>query len=264
MKPIYRPENCSAAFQLNWSVAVFGKIDFPSADAWIEPLRIATESDAVRILEFQITSPNVAQFLVSTRPEMSPSDIVRSIKGRWQYILRSQHPSAFRRNYFLSSVGDANSETLNGYVGRQVARHPMADDRVSAKLVMLQFHDRTVNLGEEQMGSHGKFVYGLQIVVENALGWNEIHDEVLAGSREMIVRAAASKGWKLARIGLLSNHIHILLGCSMSDSPASVALSLLNNLAFVQGMAPAFRFSYYVGTFGRYDRNAIRQAIRDR
>ncbi len=264
MTPIYLPDNCSAAFQLNWSVAVFGKINFPSADGWIEPLQRATEIDAVRILEFQITSPHVAQFLVSTRPDVSPSDIVRSIKGRWQYILRSQHPSVFRRNYFIGSVGAANSETLNDYVARQVARHPMVDERVTAKLELLQFQDRTVNLGEEQIGSHGKFVHGLQVVVENACGWHEIRDEVLAGSREMIVRASASKGWRLARIGLLSNHIHILLGCSMSDSPASVALSLLNNLAYAQGMTPAFRFSYYVGTFGPYDRNAIRQMIRDR
>ena len=80
----------------------------------------------------------------------------------------------------------------------------------------------------------------------------------------MVVRASASKGWRLARIGLLSNHLHILLGCSMTDSPESVALSLLNNLAYAQGMTPAFRFSYYVGTFGRYDRNAIRRVVRER
>ena len=50
----------------------------------------------------------------------------------------------------------------------------------------------------------------------------------------------------------------------MTDFPESVALSLLNNLAYAQGMTPAFRFSDYVGTFGRYDRNAIRRVVRER
>ena len=203
----------------------------------------------------------MAQFFVSTRPQIAPSDIVRSIKGRWQYLLRSQQPSAFRRNYFIGSVGDADSQTLNAYVARQTEKHPMADDRVTAKLDALQFYDPDVNVAEERLSKHGKFVSALQIVVENAGGWNEIQDDVLVASPEMIIKAAASKGWKLARIGLLSNHIHILLGCEVTESPEKVALSLLNNLAYVQGMRPVFRFGYYVGTFGNYNRNAIRRRV---
>jgi hypothetical protein len=77
----------------------------------------------------------------------------------------------------------------------------------------------------------------------------------------MIVRAASTKNWRLSRIGLLSNHIHILLSCNVTDSPESVALSLLNNLAYVRGMRPVFRFSYFVGTFGSYNRDAIRNRL---
>ena len=68
----------------------------------------------------------------------------------------------------------------------------MADDRVTAKLAAIQFHDPTVALDEELVSSHGKFVYSLQVVVENVAGWNEIRDEVLTDSRDMIVRAAIS------------------------------------------------------------------------
>ena len=132
--------------------------------------------NGVRILETELTSSNTAQFLVSTRPDLSPSAIVQSIKGRWQYILQSQFPSAFRRNYFIGSVGEANSETLSNYVSRQTDRHPMVDVRVMAHLESLQFHDPVV--------------------------------------------------------------------CARDDSP--------------------FRFSYYAGTFGEYDRNAIRRLIGDR
>ena len=47
----------------------------------------------------------------------------------------------------------------------------------------------------------------------------------------------------------------------MTESPASIALSLMNNVAHVQGMKPVLRHSYYVGTFGSYDRDAVRRHL---
>ncbi|HEY4259966.1 MAG TPA: hypothetical protein VGM98_07395 [Schlesneria sp.] len=139
----------------------------------------------------------------------------------------------------------------------------MVDDRVTERLEALQFHDAAIEPAAEQIGNYGKYVYGLHVVVENAGHWNEIREDVLHGVREMIVRACSVKGWRLARIGLLSNHIHVLLGCHVTESPESIALSLLNNLAYAQGMKPVFRFGYYVGTFGPYNRGAIWNRIDD-
>ena len=62
MTPIYLPENCHSAFQLNWSVAVFGQHDLPPKTAWYESLKTATEADGVRILEVHVPQPRVAQF----------------------------------------------------------------------------------------------------------------------------------------------------------------------------------------------------------
>ena len=134
MKPIYTLDNTTPAFQLNWSVGLFGRLPFPPSCDWLEQLRTATEAD----------------------------------------------------------------------------------------------------------------VYGLQVVMESEARWNEVRPSVLGGSRAMIIRAAAK-------------HIHVLLGAGVTESPAEVALSLMNNLAYAQGMKPTFRFSYYVGTFGPYDRNAVRR-----
>ena len=57
MTPIYLPENCQSAFQLNWSVAVFGQHDLPPKLTWYEPLKTVTEADGVRILEVHIPQP---------------------------------------------------------------------------------------------------------------------------------------------------------------------------------------------------------------
>ena len=261
MQPLYTPENCQPAYQLNWSVSLFGKVEFPAQAAWLEALRVATEADGVRILECRAPSAAVMQFFVSTQPRVSPAEIVRSIKGRWQYILRTQHPAAFRRNYRIDSVGSANCEVLDHYVAGQNEKHPMADPRVQERLRSLQFHDPVIDLSAVQTGNYGQFVHSLQIVVETTHGWHEVRPDVLVASRDMIIRAAAQKNWRLFRIGLLSEHIHVLLGAGMTESPESIALSLLNNLAWVQEMRPVFRFSYYTGTFGGYDRSAIHRNL---
>ena len=117
MDPIYSAENTKAAYQLNWSVALFGSNELPSPADWLQQLKPATETDGVRILECHWPSSNVVQFLISSLPALSPSQIVRSVKGRLQYVIRDKTPKAFRRNYFIGSVGEVNSKVLDQYVG---------------------------------------------------------------------------------------------------------------------------------------------------
>ncbi len=258
MQPIYTAHNTNAAYQLNWSLSLFGLQPLPIIEQWLDDLKTATEADGVRILSSELRSANVVQFFVSTRPETSPSGVVRSVKGRLQYLLRSELPKAFRRNYHIQSVGEAKSDVLDRYVARQTEKHPMADPRVQSRLERLQFHDETVDLDTPQIGTYGQYLNSLQIVTENDGGWHEVREELLSGFRNIIMNAAKKKGWRLSRIGLLSNHLHILLGAAVTESPQSVALSLMNNIAYVSGMKPVLKFSYYAGTFGGYDRGAIR------
>jgi hypothetical protein len=126
MDPIYTAENTKAAYQLNWSVALFGSNEVPSSTDWLPHLRSAAAPDGVRILECHAPRSNVVQFLTSTLPALSPSQIIRCLKGRLQYILREKNPKAFRRNYFIGSVGEVNSQVLDQYVGKQAGKHPMA------------------------------------------------------------------------------------------------------------------------------------------
>jgi REP element-mobilizing transposase RayT len=261
LEPIYTANNCSAAFQLNWSVTLFGNTTLPTKQRWFESLRIAVEPDGVRILECHLVKENVVQFFVSTRPETCPSSIIGWVKGRLQYAIRDEVPAAFRRNYSIHSVGSAQSETLDRYVSGQNQKHRMADPRVQRCLELLQFHDPNIDLAAVRTGNYGQFIYALQIVLETVDGWNEIRERVLTASKNMVIGTARKKRWLLSRIGLLSNHIHILLGAHVTESPESIALSLLNNLAYAQKMVPAFRHSYYVGTFGPYDRQAIRRHV---
>ena len=207
----------------------------------------------MRILQHRFAPGDLSQFLVSTRPQVAPQDMVRFVKGRLQYLVRRQYPRAFRRKYSFRSVGSVTREVIERYVESQHGRHPMADARVQEVLQRYCVVRPDVDLSAAQESAHARFWYNLHIVMVNAGRWRETDCEVLERVRDMIVRAAQAKSHLLSRAGILADHIHVALGCRPSQSPLDVALSYMNNLAFACGMRPIFRFSVYMGTFGEYD-----------
>jgi REP element-mobilizing transposase RayT len=261
MEPIYLKNELRLAYQLNWSLSVFTSRQIPESPRWLEQLGTVTEADGVRILEYRNTTETTHQFLLSTQPSVVPWAIARSVKGRLQYLLRDTGPRVFRRNYWLQSVGQANCETLQHYVGRQALRHAMADAAVQQMLESLQYHDASVDLETPQSGPHGRYLVNYHFVFENRERLSDIREDVLKRTRNMIVRAAAKHNHRLARVGLTSNHFHVLLGCGLSEDPLSIGASYLNNIAYAQGMQRMLDPSFFVGTFGPYDRNAIRRCL---
>jgi REP element-mobilizing transposase RayT len=257
-EPLYLADNCRVAYQLHWSLTLFTNDPWPDETFWREPLKQSMGMDGVRLLEFRCEGPETGQFFLSSRPETSPSEIVRSVKGRLQYLLRASVAKLWRRHYSISSVGDANNDALQGYVARQVQHHPMADVRMEQRLSQTQFDDPSVDLTVARTNAYGRFTYNLHLVLENADHLHDVSSEWLEKSRATIIAGCKRKGWLLSRAAIVSNHLHVLLGCDAVEKPQNVALSLLNNLAFAHGMKPVYEYSYYVGTFGPYDHNAIR------
>ena len=47
----------------------------------------------------------------------------------------------------------------------------------------------------------------------------EIRHEILAGQRDMLLRASRAKGYFLSRAGIVSDHVHLTLGCALNESP---------------------------------------------
>lgn len=257
-EPLYTPDNTNAAYQLNWSLSLFSREVAPPEHQWLESLKAATEADAVRILEYRPLDHSTMQFFLSTQPHVSPSQVVRSVKGRLQYLVKNSVPKLFHRNYSICSVGEANNACLDAYVAKQPTRHRMADPTIQQLFESLQYADESVNLKEPRSSSHGHFLHNLHVVLENLEHLHEVSETILATLRAMAIRCCHHKEHLLTRIGLVSNHMHILLGCHVEDSPEDVVLALMNNLAYAIGMKAAFEFSFYVGTFGPYDRGAIR------
>jgi REP element-mobilizing transposase RayT len=260
MKPLYTSANCRAAYQLRWSLALFNRVDLSPIQTWSDALGEVVERDGVRLLESHIRQPRLSLFLLSTQPSVSPPQIVKSVKGRLQHLLRPAAPKAFRRNFSLTSVGEVRRDVVEHYLSSQLGHHGIADPRVQARFSAFQFSFPTVNLAAEQYSSHGRYVYNLHLVLVHEARWREIREDQLAITRDMFFKVARQKGHRISRLALLPDHLHATLGCGFEQSPEEVALGYMNNLAFAHGMKPLFCESYYVGTFGQYDMGAIRRA----
>jgi REP element-mobilizing transposase RayT len=261
MEALYTTENCKPAYRLLWSLALFWKAPAPNVSTWLSALQAAVEPDGVRILEHHQRSPTVSQFLVSAKCPVSPAETIRSVKGRLQYLVRREVPKAFQRNYSIKSVGEVKRAVVEAYVRSQLNHHVMADERVQQALASFQIPATDVDLSASRRSSHGEFVYNLHLVFVHEERWHEIRPEVLERIRSMIVRASKHKSHLLSSVGLLSDHVHLTLGCSLTESPLEVALGYLNNLAYAQGMRPVYQYGFYAGTFGEYDLGAIRRNL---
>ena len=140
----------------------------------------------------------------------------------------------------------------------QLGHHRMADERVDRMLAEFQIAFQDVNLSQPQRSAHGEYLYHLHIVLVHAERWNEVRRDRLQTTSDMIVRCARVKGHSLSRLAVLADHIHLTLGMPYEIAPGDAALSYMNNIAFAHGMMRLFSSSYYVGTFGEYDMNAVR------
>jgi len=261
--PIYTAANCHGSYRLLWTVSVFWRSAFPRA-VWQAGFIPLLASHGLRVWSHRLVSDHASQFLVSTMPPVSPAGIVRLLKGRL-YHLMHEKPLApeLRRNYFISSVGRRSRSVIERYVKSQLDHHRMADPRVQESLAKFQLANPAVDLSQWQASAHGRYVHDLHLVLVHDARWMDVSEGNLARRNDMILAAAQKKGHAISAIGVFADHVHITLGCGVTESPEEVALSYLNNLAYVEGMRPIYRPGYYVGTFGEYDLNAIRLKLRE-
>ena len=257
-EPLYTPENCSPAYQLRWSLALFPRAELRPSDAWLDELKQASEADGVRVLECHRRAIDVWQFLLSTQPTVAPPQIVKSCKGRLQHLLQSTLPKAFQRNFSLTSLGDANRSAVEKYVSEQLGHHSVADPRVADRLQRYQLHFQEVDLSQPCFSNHGRYLYNLHLVLVHAKRWRQASEEFLDITRDTVLKAARKKGHRLARVAILADHLHMVFGASYDQTPEEIALAYLNNLAYAHGKRAVYKYGYYVGTFGEYDMDAVR------
>lgn len=254
-EPIYTPDNCSTAYQLDWSVTLFWR-QIPATDEWLVELMPVTEADGVRVLRHRFPTPDCSQFLISSKPGVRPVDVVRSLKGRLQYLVRQRWPKAFQRNYDLHSIGSTRREKLEEYVASQLPHHGV-EGTTKTELSDLQVCNPEIDLSRPRFSAHARYRCNLHLAFVTDRR-RQFAVERLEQIRSMIRRCAATHGDLLARVGLLPDHLHLVLGVSPEEAPLNIALRYMNNIAFVVGMEPVLMHSCYLGTVGEYDLGAAK------
>jgi len=126
-------------------LSIFPQTLLPPIHKWLGDLQASTIRDQVHTLDARILSDKVTQFLLSTEPSASPPDIVKSVKGRLQTILRPELKVAYRRNFRLTSVGDASIEVVENYVSAQLVHHRGSFATDATKYESIQYEDRSVD-----------------------------------------------------------------------------------------------------------------------
>ena len=165
---IYSPTSCKPAYQLRWSLSIFPQTLLPPAINCLNDLQASTIRDRVHTLDARLLSDNVTQFLLSTEPSASPPAIVKSVKGRLQTILRPELIVAYRRNFRITSVGDASIEVVENYVAAQLVHHRSSFATDPTKFESIQYEDRSIDLTVPGNSAHGQYLIALHIVLVHA------------------------------------------------------------------------------------------------
>ncbi len=258
MTSIYTPHTCcERAYQLNWSYSLFWRDEVVPDRDWLAQLVQACEKDHIRVLEHRAASSTVSQFLISTRPDLSPVTLLQRVKGRLQYVLQPIGRKLFRRNYGLRSIGSTKRTVLEDYLETQLDHHPVADPLIDDMLRKYQIHNPQVDLSRPQHTDHGTYWYNLHVVLVNDRRQRESSESYFARLNESVRRTAATNKHQLSRAALIPDHLHLALGCTLLETPEQIVLSYMNSISQDLGMGHVFSDSYFVGTFSEYDLGVI-------
>jgi REP element-mobilizing transposase RayT len=70
---------------------------------------------------------------------------------------------------------------------------------------------------------------------------------------------ATDRGYLLGGLSVMPDHLHVCLRGAVADSPETIAISYMNASCRKLGAVGLWRPSYYVGTTGAYNMNAVRR-----
>ncbi len=227
----------------------------------LDGLSTALKTDAL-VLESHTWSPGTVQLTVGATPGQAPVWISQRLKGRLDHAWRRQGtPVAFSRKVSLRAIGHNRTGVVERYVRDQLAHVDLADPRYRATLAEVAIHGPAVDLAEPAESSHGRYWYNLHVVFVVADRYRVGEHAFLERLRERVLTVADAQRCVLKRVSIMPDHMHVALRGNPKLSPADIALGLQNASAEAAGCR-LWDETFYVGTFGEYDKGAVKAAGR--
>lgn len=260
--PYFETNSTPAAYQLRYvwfGWPTWGEV-FPSRPgaSVFEKLAEDWREDGLEYLECEWHDEQIA-IMVSATPETDPVSIAGRLKGRLDHALRNAGMATnFARNKAVRSVGDPTRETIGEYIEEQIENEGLACEEFEASLRPFTWTNSDVNLSEPWRSSHGRYWYGLHVVFVWKDRWRMREHQDFATVAGVCRAVARKHDYRLWKASIVPDHVHLAVGVPGTCTPASVALSFMNNIVHVFRHRGMVRSSYYVGTFGEYGMAAIR------
>ncbi len=258
---LYRPSNLHPAYQLRYGWTGWpSQAPFPS-DLLTRVLPEITpewEIDGLRLLEAALT-PEQIQLTISTKPQVDPVTLAGRVKGRIQHHCRRKGtPIEFSRKLAVRSLGDPTRASVEAYIRNQVPKEALADERMREILTSFTVVQPQVDLSKPTETNSGRYWYNLHIVLVVGERYRIGEAATLAKIRDTTLRICVMKGYGASALAVLPDHLHLAIRGTIAQSPEEIALSFLNNLAYVLDQRPWWVAGYYAGTFGEYGMAAVR------
>ncbi len=216
------------------------------------------EADGLRLLETSF-SPDCVLMTFSVKPQVSPKLFTARVKGRLQYALAKTGLGVkFSRKLAMQSIGANHREDVEAYIANQIANESWADPRIMDVLAPFTVTNPSVDLSAPTETTSGRYWYNLHLVLVTEGRWRNSEVSWLAKTRDHSFQIAEKKGHGISRLSVMPEHVHFSLRGNIEHSPQDIALAFQNNLAYHLTRCRVWRETYYVGTFGEYDMNAVR------
>jgi REP element-mobilizing transposase RayT len=259
---VVRDQTPAYALRYSWSGwATSGDLNEISPDAW-RALTASWETDGLRLLERNVQRREIL-LTFSTTPDVSPVFLATRAKGRLQHACRTTlgTPVDFSRKLAVRAVGDNRTETVESYIRSQVANERFVDARFAEFLDQFTMVDPAVDLSIPSESASGRYWYNLHLVLVVEGRCRVVDEPGLTAIRDGCRRIAEKKGYWIAALSVMPDHLHLALRGNIDQPPAEIALAFQNNLAYMLKRGAIWMNGYYAGTFGEYDMNAIRVKV---
>jgi REP element-mobilizing transposase RayT len=263
VEPLYRAETQDPAYHLRYSWTGWPSrgqfTELPPCEEILAQAAPGWEEDGLRALESKWTE-QVIQIAFSTRLDVTPVHVAARAKGRLQYALRtSGKPQQFSRKLAVRSIGNNRSEQVKAYISSQVEKERFADASLANSLREFTIVNHEIDLSRPLESARGRYWYNLHVVLVVDRRARIADLAVLKQIKVTCLRVCEKKGYGVAAMSLMPDHLHLALRGNIEHSPQMIVLAFQNNTAYALGQKPIWCDNFYAGTFSEYDMHAIRR-----
>jgi REP element-mobilizing transposase RayT len=191
---------------------------------------------------------------------MSPATLAQRVKGRLDQAIRQANLTLpFSKTLAVRSLGESRCADVERYIQEQTSGERFVDTGFDQNLKSYTVVNSNIDLVVPTASARGRYWYNLHIALVTA-GRQRITNVLqMCLLRDTCDQIAAKMGHSISSLVLMPDHLHITLRGNIEHSPTDIGRCLQNDLAYAVGNHRLWADGFYVGSFGEYGMDDVRQ-----